>query len=539
MGELISRALRPWTVLFIVGAVVAFALVVVPGGKPAGAAPLYPAHSVEVDNVGATTLVLSHTKIIPNAYITIQGHGFGKTLGNTLTSVQIDGVDLVLTSDGGKLANVAVSGSGWFWATFAVCPANPADANPALDGGTLEIEIRDSEGFAGTAEVTVLTPKIAVAPYEAKPRQYVNITGANWPAANPDYCGAVSPVKLEVTGSGFDADAMEATVDARGKWSVRYRVPSIVGIPSTIAVRTGSGAPGDIVATTKFIVPPARLYVTPDQVAPCDTLTLHGAGFSPFESDIAVKIGNKDVDVPTTFGDREGYISNLTFIVPNLDAGTYTVQLIVGGARGTVASSKVTVLDDTRGDAVRADALSPSLSVVPDTVVPSGELTLNAAGFPWSRCGSHISVKIGDIQVPILTGTYVYREGKVKNLTVRVPELDAGTYTVRLTVGGDGGTTATAAVTVPEEYVPSDGPLPDALASLGDNLVRVVHFNNATKTWSFYDPRPEFEGLNTLTILSVGEPYWILVRESQRITIDGRDHTFTCQGGDCWNSIRW
>lgn len=132
MGEVLSRALRPLTVLAIIGAVAAFALLELPSGKPAAAAPRYPTHFIEVDNVGPTTLSLSQTEVRPNQSIIIRGRGFGKTPGNTLSSAQIGGVALLLSSHGGNLSDVEISESGQFAAVFAIWPANPADDNPTL-----------------------------------------------------------------------------------------------------------------------------------------------------------------------------------------------------------------------------------------------------------------------------------------------------------------------------------------------------------------------------------------------------------------------
>ena len=85
----------------------------------------------------------------------------------------------------------------------------------------------------------------------------------------------------------------------------------------------------------------------------------------------------------------------------------------------------------------------------------------------------------------------------------------------------------------------ADDALSDALAPLGNNLVRVFHFNNANKTWSFYDPRPEFADLNTLSALAAGDPYWVLVRREQNATLNFKRQTLACQGGDCWNILVW
>ena len=243
---------------------------------------------------------------------------------------------------------------------------------------------------------------------------------------------AERPANLEITGGGIN-DTAKASTDAKGNWSMRYRVPGAVSIPATMSVRASYGEqPSDIVSILTFRVPTA------------------------------------------------------------------------------------------------------SLSVAPDPVVPGAALTLNAAGFP--RYESDIAVKIGDFDVAVPTGAAADGEGKVKNLTVTVPALDAGAYTIRLQVGG---AVAISTVTVLDEIPHVDADLEDALAPLGDNLVRVFYFDNTSQTWSFYDPRPEFAELNTLTTLSPGQSYWILVGDSASANLNATARNLTCLAGECWNSIVW
>ena len=78
-----------------------------------------------------------------------------------------------------------------------------------------------------------------------------------------------------------------------------------------------------------------------------------------------------------------------------------------------------------------------------------------------------------------------------------------------------------------------------ALKPLGDKLVRVFEFDNATKTWSFYDPREEFTEVNTLSTLVPGEAYWVKVTETTTATLKARPVTLTCARGNCWNHIVW
>ena len=120
-----------------------------------------------------------------------------------------------------------------------------------------------------------------------------------------------------------------------------------------------------------------------------------------------------------------------------------------------------------------------------------------------------------------------------------VPGLDPGTYSVVLNVDG---TVAIGEVEVLAEdsAAGAGAELPGALEGLGDNLVRVFHFNGVDKSWDFYDPRPDFADLNTLTTLINSEPYWILVSEGQEdVLLNGKARNLTCVGGDCWNQIVW
>jgi len=74
-----------------------------------------------------------------------------------------------------------------------------------------------------------------------------------------------------------------------------------------------------------------------------------------------------------------------------------------------------------------------------------------------------------------------------------------------------------------------------ALEPLGNNLERVFHFDNATKEWTFYDPRPVFAESNTVKELVSGEAYMIRVSTDQTTTLNGK-----VQGLHAgWNLIAW
>ena len=74
---------------------------------------------------------------------------------------------------------------------------------------------------------------------------------------------------------------------------------------------------------------------------------------------------------------------------------------------------------------------------------------------------------------------------------------------------------------------------------LGESLVRIFNFNNATKSWTFYDPRAEFAEANTIDELFSGEIYWVNVTEDTSAVLNDRTRNLSCVEGDCWNQIVW
>jgi hypothetical protein len=66
-------------------------------------------------------------------------------------------------------------------------------------------------------------------------------------------------------------------------------------------------------------------------------------------------------------------------------------------------------------------------------------------------------------------------------------------------------------------------PVKDALTTpLGGDFVRAFNFNNQTKVWTFNDPRPDFEAINTLKEVASGQVYWINVANDKSLTLCGR-----------------
>ena len=72
---------------------------------------------------------------------------------------------------------------------------------------------------------------------------------------------------------------------------------------------------------------------------------------------------------------------------------------------------------------------------------------------------------------------------------------------------------------------------------LGDNFTRAFSFDANTKTWTFYDPRPDFKSINTLKEMKEGQTYWIRVQKATVIQKDASAAPIPLLEG--WNTITW
>ena len=105
-----------------------------------------------------------------------------------------------------------------------------------------------------------------------------------------------------------------------------------------------------------------------------------------------------------------------------------------------------------------------------------------------------------------------------------------GAYATASAAAGASGVFQTAAVVGVVSVAPATG-----LAPIADNLERLWHYDNATQTWTFYDPRPEFAAANTVTELVNETVYWIKVDDTVAVILNGRQVTLFAG----WNLVVW
>lgn len=386
--------------------------------------------------VAASTVSASQTDVLPNDSITITGNGFDSDACILATSITLDNVPMRLDDESNDscgangMAGVRASNAGQFVATIHLSPAS-GSSDPTLIPGSHSLDVTDSSGFTGSVTLDIAEPTVKVTPDVAGPRDYISISGENWPVDNPENPLSAA-VKVMVKDAGNRAPRQySAFADTAGRFTVEHQVHRGVTIPSNVQVEVTYGT---VVKLASFDVPVATITVDPAEAQPGDMISIAATNMPVYTDADEVKIGGSVIGSLNAHTDRDGNITVDNVLVPGLDPGTYSVQLTV---KDTVAIGELNVLAESA-----------------------------AGGAPAE--------------------------------------------------------------------------LPGAMENLGDNLVAIFHFDDVGKTWSFYDPRPEFAELNTLTQLVNSEAYWILVSETvDEVVLNNKVRSLTCRGDDCWNLEVW
>ena len=300
--------------------------------------------------VAGSELTPSASDVLPNESITISGNGYGSqtcinvadiTLDNVAVQVDLESTVRCTSGSGANAptyAGVEVSNSGQFVATITLWPNDQSAANPTLIAGSHELTVEDSQGFIGSTKLTIAQPTISVLPDVVGPRDYVVISGENWPVDNTDNSNS-ELIKIEIS-EGGRTRSYSVYADNTGRFSIEHRVSKDVAIPSTNQVK-GEYDEGEIVEVGNFSVPAATVTVTPSSAQPGDMVNLSATDMPVYASADYVKIGGTVFNEPGANTDIDGNITIDGILVPGLDPGTYSVVINVDG---TVAIGELEVL---------------------------------------------------------------------------------------------------------------------------------------------------------------------------------------------------
>ena len=409
--------------------------------------------------------------------------------------------------------------------------------------GVLRIDAQWGTGdtkVSKDSKITLAGAQLNVSKTEALPNETLTITGSGFGSQS---CIPVADIKLEDVPVVVDDDSTANSGDCSGMIEVSNSgqfVATIilweddpdsntnpVLIPGTHELSVEDDK--KFSASANITIAEPTVMVTPDIAGPRDYITITGENWA---------VDNPDSDESPSITVR---VANGKMYTVTPDAvGRITQEHRV---HRNVAIPSTIQVKATYGDVVKIGSFAvpaSTITVTPSEGQPGDTVTLSASNMKVYTAVDYVEIGGTRQDNP---GVNTDRDGNVTVENALIPGLDPGVYSVVLSVGGiKDRTIAIGEVTVLAESSARGAPamLPGATESLGDSLVAIFHFDDVGKEWSFYDPRPEFADLNTLTEMVNGEAYWILVSETvDDVVLNNKVRSLTCRGSDCWNLEVW
>ncbi|MQG36600.1 MAG: hypothetical protein FI721_07615, partial [SAR202 cluster bacterium] len=457
-----------------------------------------------------------------NNYIASGANGhvkFGNVAG-TVPSTQV----LQVASDGSLVFDIPIP-NGARTGTQYVLVSSDADQNATLS-------TVDSAG----ANITITGASLTATPNAVVPNQTVNLQGTGWTdggAATINAASDASVISLGGATTGLRATGTAAvaainagngsiTIDNGGNWSAPVVIPmtngSMGGGTQTLEVTDNGGRTGSVEIT----IASRSLSITPAASGLGTTVSVEGSGYPAANSSTGAATaptvtmtyyyGSSSKNVATFTPDGNGAFAG-TFTVP-LDAGIPSDNLVKSSFSYTPSGGSATTVTNTVSHSIPTASLTASLSSGPAGTV----VTLTGTGFKAFSTVSSLTIGGVDSRpapVPATDG-----DGELST-EVMVPQLATGSHAISVTIAS---TTASSnfSVTAASTDTGVQSGVADAIgAPVGDNLVRVFNFNNATKAWTFYDPDPDLADANTLSNVAAGSVYWIKVTADADVTLNG------------------
>ncbi|MBM3941908.1 MAG: hypothetical protein FJ316_03090 [SAR202 cluster bacterium] len=455
---------------------------------------------------------------------------------------RLGGVDLDLSSSSGTTTNTQGE------ATFTATVPNRVP----LGVQSLETQFACCAGGAGSSttirrfNLTIGGAVLILTPEKVVPNQTLNIVGNDFTTSD-----IATGVTINAAASGSCTQAGNITIQgiaiatskinegakidvaAGGNWSASLLIPvnSTTTTPGTYDLKVTDCMGREGVA--KLTIAPRTITLTPKEGQVGTPVNIAGTGF-PAKNDRT----NAVVTSVTVTYDASGGNTSSVSIQPDASgniAGTLNVPTNAIIPSTNTVKTEFTAKDDSTVvvNTVTHDVPRAGLSISPNTGVPGTKVTAKIEG---AKAFTTITSALIGANLDVKPAPTPFTNG-IGNVTFDfiVPQMEVGVQNLEIKIGS---TTSSAAFTVQAATAvtpPSSSSVGDALSKpLGSNLERAFHFNNQTKTWSFFDPRPEFGAANSLANVTSGQVYWIKIGNDTTITFCGHSSTSLYKG---WNQV--
>ncbi|MXZ90496.1 MAG: hypothetical protein F4W95_07355 [Chloroflexi bacterium] len=455
------------------------------------------------------------------------------TVGATLSRLRLAGQQAERGVTASSATLIAQDGSAT--ATFVV---------PGWAEGTLRLDADWGDEEANT-KLTVIGSTLNISKSQALANELLTITGDGF-GTHPNNFVPASQITIDGVPLQVHDESLIRVNDNNGNSISAVDVSSSGQFVATVVLWPAGGSTSNptLTAGTHTIkvvdnrqysgtvtvtIPEATIMVTPGVAGPRDIVTVAGENW-PIDNLEGDAIDHVSITVDD--GNRQRTYS----VFPD-SAGRFFVEHRVATNVAIPSTNRVTA---TFGSEVvklaTFEVPAAIIMVAPGEGQPGDVVSLSVDKMPVYSSVDRVQIAGRDV-LPV--GNFsTNRNGSVTVSGVIIPGLDPGVYSVLLDVDD---TVAIGSLEVLSEgAIGTAVPVSEGLAPLDDHLEAAFYFDNVSKTWSFYDPRPEFADLNTLTDLVNGEAYWVLIdHDVDDVVLNNKSRSLTCAGGDCWNLVIW
>ena len=402
-------------------------------------------------------------------------------------------------------------------------------APPTLDEGAAEFKVRVGDGAllgeqtlvlytgtgaseesAGQVNIDVVGIDLTVSPSTAVVGQEVTVTGSGF--VDGDEIISLSIGGVPVLGQIATTDR---GVASGGRVVAAFIVPANAKLAAADDYTISLGD-GTRTGSAMVTIPERTLTVSPGESRIGSRIDLSGTGWPIGTGPNLVGIYYGDNQLSSATTDSSGEWSATITVPGTADVGkTNTVE-----AKASVgADDNVTMKEDH-------DTPAPVVNVSPAQAQRGDTVTVSGDNFHTFR---PVTIDIGGSAVTP-SATTTDGDGSF-SVAVLVPGLSLGNKNLKVTVNDVPVVEFLEIVATPVSTTMAAADVFEPLATAGV-LTVVWHFDNDTKDWSFYDPRPEVAAAVDLTEVTSGDNVWIQVMAD----IEFQGETLTALMGG-WNNI--
>jgi hypothetical protein len=382
---------------------------------------------------------------------------------------------------------------------------------------------------------------LSVTPQNALPNQTVTLLGAGF-TSSAMAGGAGSSGAHQITGSGGSIIAVGQTVlaspnvnypiefDASGNWTASIILPVIAEVVAGGLVTIRVVDDWGLMQTTQITIKTPGISLDPASGRANTSFTVTGQNFPT--ANTATGAGSQVVI---------SYAGAIKKVVSADAGGRFLTTVEV--PEGTEVSSNQIVRAGVVGFDRSATAIhsvpGAEITVSPEIGVPGAAVTVSGEGFPANEVVT--SIRAGNITVSSSPAPSTDSQGDFISF-FSMPVFSPGVQTVTATAGGITAVTTFAVLEGAAVNEPLPTPPPSSLPAqalepltAGENLIRVWTFDNSTKTWEFFDPRPAFAKANTIKTMVPGRIYWLRLNRVQDTALNGKGVRLF----EGWNLLPW